>query len=149
MNNKWDLYFLNISKQAANMSKDPSTKVGSVIFDSNNRIISTGYNGFPKGIEDTEERLNNREIKYKLVIHAEQNSILFACRDLSGCSIAVWPFQPCSKCAGIIIQSGIKRVIAPNASEDVLSRWKEDLELSTQLFKEADVVLDIRRMDLI
>ena len=142
---KWELYFVNLAKQASSMSKDPSTKVGSVIFDKNNRVISVGYNGFPKGIEDTEERLNNRELKYKLVVHAEQNAILFAQRDLSGCSVATWPFQPCSKCAGIIIQSGIKKVISPHPSDDVLSRWKEDLELSTELFKEAKVKLQLVR----
>jgi len=78
----WHLRFLDLAKHISNWSKDPSTKVGAVIFDSDKRIISVGYNGFPKNISDDPEKYLNREIKYQMVVHAEINAILFAQRNL-------------------------------------------------------------------
>lgn len=71
---KWDRHFIRIAREVASISKDPSTKVG-VVLVKNRRIIGTGYNGFPEGIADTPERLNDRPTKYKLMLHAEENAI--------------------------------------------------------------------------
>ena len=66
---KWDKRFINIAESVSTWSKDPSRKIGAIAV-RNRKILSTGYNGFPKGIEDTEARLNVREIKYQYVVHA-------------------------------------------------------------------------------
>lgn len=136
----WDNFYLNLAELYASASKDPSTKVGSVIIDKDKRIVSTGYNGLPRNIEDTYERLNNREIKYSLIIHAERNALLYAKSNLENCTIFTWPFMPCSSCASLIIQSGIKRVVSLNNNN---SRWEESFNLSKEIFKEAKVELKL------
>jgi dCMP deaminase len=136
----WDNWFLGLAEYVSSASKDPSTKVGSVIVDPRRRIVSLGYNGFPAGIEDTEERLFNRELKYKLVVHAERNALMFSNSKVEGCTIYTWPFMPCSSCASLIIQSGITRVVSLNSQNP---RWVEDFNLSTSLFKEASVGLTL------
>lgn len=134
---KWDLRFLALAKFISTWSKDPSTQVGAVIFDSSNRIISMGYNGYPAGVPD--EGLENRERKYKTIIHAETNAIIFAQRDLSGCQIATYPFMPCSNCSSAIIQSGIKRVVYPSVSEEKALRWGDSFGIAMEQFLNAGV----------
>ena len=136
--NKWDKRFLSLAEHIAGWSKDPSTKCGAVIT-KDNKIISLGFNGLASGVEDYSERLANRDIKYKMVIHAEENAILFAKQDLEGCSIYLWPFPPCSNCAAKIIQTGIKRVIAPIASSDLIERWGDSLKISANMYDEVGV----------
>lgn len=140
--NKWEEKYLKLAIEVSSWSKDPSTKVGSVIF-SGNRFISLGFNGFPKNTKDSEEYLNNRTIRIARTIHAELNAILFAKEDLEGKTLAVYPFQPCCSCAAVIVQKGIKKVIAPKMSDDIRSRWKESCEYAEQLFLEAGVELEI------
>ena len=109
----WDEYFLGIAMLAARRSKDPSTQVGACIVSPDNIIISTGYNGMPKGCSDDEFPWDREgEItKYPFVVHAELNAILNASgRDLRGSRIYVALF-PCNECAKAIIQSGIKEVM--------------------------------------
>ncbi len=144
---KWDIWFLGLAKYTSTASKDPSTKTGAVIVDSDNRVVSLGYNGFPKGVDDSQERLNNRELKYKMIVHCERNAMLFAQRSLANCTLYTWPFMSCSVCAAMVIQSGIKRVVAPQAPADKLTRWGEDFELATTLFTEAKVDLELYPLD--
>lgn len=132
----WDNWFLGLAQYISTASKDPSTKVGAVIVDSDRRVISVGYNGFAKGVEDTEERLNNRDLKYKMIVHGERNAIIFAHRDLKGHTLYTWPFMPCSTCTSMVIQSGISRIVAPYSDNP---RWAEDFKISEQMFKEAGV----------
>ncbi len=109
----WDEYFMGVALLAAKRSKDPSTQVGACIVDSDNRILSTGYNGFPYGCSDDEFPWDREgeETKYPFVVHAELNAILNARgKNLSGAKIYVALF-PCNECAKAIIQSGIKEVI--------------------------------------
>lgn len=131
--NNWDKRFLILARHISTYSKDPSTQVGAVIFDKNNRVISMGYNGFPVGIKDN-ERIFDRDTKLQLTIHAEMNAILFSHNNLDGSTIAVWPFPPCSSCSSCIIQSGISRVISVN---NVPERWRESMEKSKALLREA------------
>ena len=149
---KWDLRFLDLAKFISKWSRDPSTQTGAVIVDSDNRIVSVGYNGFPKGVDDSEERYNNRELKYKIIVHCERNALLFANRSCKNCTLYTFPFMSCAVCASMVIQSGIKRCVAPanfsfipknepNATEPLKNRWKEEVDLATQLFKEARVEL--------
>jgi dCMP deaminase len=98
-----------------------------------------GYNGFPRNVDDLSERLKDRDLKLKLILHAEQNALLFAHEPLIGCRIYVWPFMPCSRCAGMIIQSGITEVIAPVSDNP---RWIDDFEIARDiLFNEAKIKL--------
>lgn len=136
---KWNKRFVELAEHISKWSKDSSTQVGAVIFDDNNRIISMGYNGLPQSVFDNQERYDNRELKYKTIIHAEMNSIIFAKRDLTGCSIATWPFLSCSNCTSAIIQSGIKRIISPRLPPELEERWKKSCELSLEMYKEANV----------
>ncbi|WP_177419881.1 deoxycytidylate deaminase [endosymbiont of Lamellibrachia barhami] len=137
MSMKWDTRFLGLAAHISGWSKDPSSQVGAVITDGN-RIISLGYNGFAAGVEDTQSRLSDRECKLNLTIHAEENAMIFAKRDLRGCTVYV-THPPCPRCASKLIQEEIGRVVFINPSEDFLSRWADDIELSRQMYREAVV----------
>ena len=136
---KWDLRFLELAKHISDWSKDPSTKVGCIIVGEDREIRSTGFNGFPRGIEDTDERLNNREIKYPMICHAEENAIMHAARtgiSLKECiAYVTWP--PCTRCARSLIQAGISEIVYPNEVE-IPDRWENDFELSLKMFKESE-----------
>lgn len=132
---KWDRRYLGLAYYVSNWSKDPSTKVGAVIT-RDNRVVSLGFNGFPEGVNDGIDRYENRDLKYKMIVHAEPNAIISAKQDLTNCWIYLWPFLSCSSCTGLIIQSGIKRVIAP---ENDNPRWAESFEISKTMFREANV----------
>ena len=111
----WDEYFMGIAMLAAKRSKDPNTQVGACIVSQDNIIISTGYNGMPKGCSDDIfpwDREGQQDMtKYPYVVHAELNAILNANgRDLRGSRIYVALF-PCNECAKAIIQSGVAEVL--------------------------------------
>lgn len=140
-NYHWYQRYLMVAKTYAGFSKDPSTQTGAVIVDSQRRIVSAGFNGFPIGIADTEERLNNRELKLKLILHAEEGALMASKQDLTGCTIFVYPLPPCNRCSLLIIQSGITKVVAPKLVGGLLDRWGESVKISRELFKEAKVEL--------
>jgi dCMP deaminase len=129
---------LDMAKHVSTLSKDPSTKVGAVIFDKKRRLVSAGYNGFARGVNDTAERLQNRDIKYRMIIHAEKNAIMFATAPLDGCTLVV-THPCCAQCAALIIQSGIQHVIWPEPSASFLQRWGDDYHLTMRQFSEAGV----------
>lgn len=90
MSERWDNHFLGMALYHSKLSKDPSTRVGSVIIGPDREILSAGFNGFPRGIADTHERLHDRDMKLKLVVHAEMNALLAAARTgmrLKGCTL--------------------------------------------------------------
>ena len=136
----WDHRFLNLARFIANWSKDPSTQVGCVIVDPMMRIVSTGFNGLPSGVEDTIERLENRDIKYEMVVHAERNAIIDAKRDLSGLTLYVWPLMPCSVCAAMIVQTGVSHVIATTTDNERLAEACH-FDLTEAMFQEASITL--------
>lgn len=138
---KWDRRFLGLAEHIAGWSKDPSTKAGCVIVDRANRIVSLGFNGLPARIADTEERLSNRELKYRLTLHAEQNALLFARVGLVGCTCYTWPLAPCAHCSVSLVQSGIARVVAPVATGSLGARWGADILLASDVLAEAGVDL--------
>lgn len=142
---KWDKRFVELARFISKWSKDPSTQTGAVIVDPNRRVISVGYNGLSQGVDDLPERLNNREIKYKIIVHCERNALLFANRSLDNCTLYTWPFMSCSTCAAMVIQSGVKRCVAPFSDNE---RWKADFELSQTMFAEAGVVVDLMDPEL-
>ena len=88
---KWDRRFLELAHHISTWSKDPSTQVGAVLVRDGNIVIGMGYNGFARGVYDTEERYSDRETKYKLVVHAEINAILMAGAAARGATLYVYP----------------------------------------------------------
>lgn len=129
---------IGLAEHIAKLSKDPSTQVGAVIFDEKRRVVSTGYNGFARGVHDIPERLHNRDVKYKMVLHAEKNAILFATAPLDGATIVV-THPCCAQCAAQIVQAGIKHVVWPEPDNTFLARWVDELYLTIQQFDEAGV----------
>ena len=140
MSEKWDKRFIELAKHIANWSKDPSTKVGCVVVGEDREIRSTGFNGFPRGIKDDDERLLDREQKYPLICHAEENAIMHAARigiSLKDCTAYVtWP--PCSRCARSLIQAGVREVVYPEDCE-IPERWEEDFAIANSMFTESGV----------
>lgn len=140
MNDKWDRRFIALARHISGWSKDPSTQVGCVVVGPDREIRSTGFNGFPRGIDDSDERLSDRELKYPFICHAEENAIMHAARigvSLKDCSAYVtWP--PCTRCARSLIQAGVRTVYYP-AGLEIPERWRSDFDISTQMFLEAQV----------
>ena len=137
---KWDRRFIGLAHHIAQWSKDPSPQVGCVVVGPDREIRSTGFNGFPRGIEDSAERLAQRELKYPLICHAEENAIMHAARigvSLKDCTAFVtWP--PCTRCARSLIQAGVREVAYPDGLQ-IPERWQHDFELSHSMFVEARI----------
>lgn len=134
--------FLEIAEHIAQWSKDPRTKVGAVLVGNKDQIISQGYNGFPRKIEDTEERLHDRALKHKYVIHAEMNAIynaIFNGASTEGTTIYISGLPCCHECAKGIIQTGISKVVMDSSPENSPEPWDESGKLALELFREAGV----------
>jgi dCMP deaminase len=142
---QWDDRFLDLAAQIGSWSKD-RTKIGAVIVDDNKRILSQGYNGFPRGIEDHTSRLENREEKLKYIVHAEMNCIYNACHSgvsLNGATLYVTGLPTCSDCAKGVIQSGIKRAVMKFNFDLLNGPWGKSWMTSQQMFSEANVYYEI------
>lgn len=134
--------FIPVAQAIAGLSKDPSTKVGAIILDDDCNILSVGFNGFPRGVNDNPERYADKQQKYPRIAHAEMNAIAQAARTgvrLLGSTMLVTALYPCSMCARIIIQSGIKQVYAPIADEDTNPLWISEGLISESMFSESGV----------
>jgi dCMP deaminase len=151
MIDKWDKRFIDLAKHINTWSKDPSTRVGAVLVGPDREILSVGYNGFPRGIADTPERLNDRPTKYELVVHAEINAIMNAARQgicTHGSTMYViatsvvtgedWGGAPCIRCAVETIQAGISRVCVPKPI-NMPSSWVESCEKGYRVLQESGV----------
>lgn len=140
MNDKWEKRFLGIAKrEISQWSKDPSTKVGCVIVDNDKNIVSTGINGFPRNVHDSQERLLDRDFKKKIIIHAEENALQRVRVDITGFT-AFTNVPPCSKCTSLLINAGIKKIVTIKPTEDILKRYAESFEISKMIMKEAGVI---------
>lgn len=140
----WDKRFMDMARHVAAWSKDKNTKLGAVIVDDENTILSIGYNGFPRGSNDNIEERYERPQKYLYTEHAERNAIYNAVRhgvSLKGSTIYV-PMFPCVDCARGIINSGIKTVVTyePNFYDE---KWGDSFKVSHQLFEECGVEIKI------
>ena len=156
---KWDQHFLSLALKHSELSKDPKTQVGSVIVGQDKEILSAGFNGFPRGIVDTEERLNDRETKLKLMVHAEMNALLAAARSgikLKGCTLylaatdetgVVWGGPPCTRCVVEIIQVGIAEIVS-YPIKPTPSKWHEDLSFSRKLIDEVGIIYRERQHNI-
>ena len=138
---KWQARFIRLAEEISTWSKDVSSRVGSVIVRPDRTICSVGFNGFPRGVVDSQDAIANRDAKLLRTIHAELNAILSAKESLDGYSIFVWPFQPCAQCAAAIIQAGITEVYCPYSDHLANERWSESFKTALQMFDEAEVRL--------
>jgi len=142
---KWDRRFLSLAKEVSTWSKDPSTQVGAVLVNKDKIVVGMGYNGFARGVDDSEERYNNRELKYKYVCHAEVNAIINAGHAAKGCTLYVYPafvMPPiCNDCCKYAIQAGVKEIVGHKADEnsEVAQRWKESILISRNMCLEAGI----------
>lgn len=139
---KWDERFLRIAYEVSTWSKDPGTRVGSVLVQ-DRRIIATGYNGFPQGISDNLERYSNRDTKLAFTVHAEVNAILNAAKSGAETRMSTLyvTFPPCVRCATSIIQAGITRLVCPDL-EFSPERWRSSFEEGQMLLKEAELLVE-------
>lgn len=134
----WDKKFIDLVNHIANWSKDKSTKVGAVIVNDRNKILSVGYNGFPIGVNDNIDERHARPTKYKWTAHAEENAILSSAEigvSLTNCKIYC-NYLPCPRCCRAIIQSGIKEIIYQH--ETVNSQNTPD-PISKEMLNEARI----------
>ena len=136
---RWHRRFLALSEQIATWSKDPSRGVGAVIVSPSKQIVSTGFNGLPRGVADRPERLE-RPVKYDLIVHAEMNAIIQCARNgVSPIGCVVYSsFFPCVNCALAIVQSGIETVVTYRPA-DGDEHWLESIDKSRAVFEEAGV----------
>lgn len=137
---KWDERFMEVAKLVASWSKDPSTQVGCVLVNEDRHIISTGYNGFPRGVSDCCGRYNHRPTKYEMVQHAEMNAITQAVSSTKGCTAYVTHF-PCSTCMGLLINSGIKKVVTTTPDKGLSERFELSFRVSRTMAHEAKIEL--------
>ena len=142
IDSKWDIRFMRLAREISSWSKDPSSKIGAVIVNDDRRILATGYNGFPRGIADTEERLNDREQKYPRIVHGEMNALmnaLYSGVSVKDAAIYVWGLPVCSECTKSVIQSGITKVVLTEP-QYAPEKWQEQwFNMSAPMYTEAGV----------
>lgn len=138
MNGSWDQRFMDLAHHVAQWSKDPSTKVGSVIVDDDKRVIGIGFNGFPRGVHDYIHRYDDRDTKLRFVAHAERNALDNATLSTKGATLYS-TLMPCCDCAKGIIQCGIKRVVTSKPIED---KPYFNFDVTETMFNEAGVELE-------
>ena len=138
----WDEYFMNLTRNVAVKSKDQSVKVGTVIVGPDHEVRSTGYNGFPRGVDESTSERWERPIKYQWIEHAERNAVYNAARmgtSVNGCT-AYMESPPCTECGRALIQAGIKEVVVSrqNPFKD-REDWKESIQFALDMLEEAGV----------
>ena len=142
---KYDARYLELAKHIATWSKDPSTAVGAVAIGERGQVLAQGYNGFPRGVLEPKERLENRQVKYSYVVHAEMNCIYNAGYNgakLDDSTLYVYGLPVCNECAKGIIQVGITRVVIPKNGTDGPDRWKVSILETHTMFDEAGIIYD-------
>lgn len=139
MNDKWHLRFLELADSISTWSKDPSRGVGAVIVSPMRQVIATGYNGLPRGFEDSDERLE-RPVKYDLIVHAEMNAIIQCARNgISPVGTTLYSsFSPCIHCTLAVVQAGISRVVTRSVAVGD-EHWNESIEKSISMFEEVGI----------
>lgn len=137
---KWDRRFMDLARHVADWSKDPSTKCGAVIVGRDSRQIALGYNGFPRGIKD-DDRLNDRQMKYRLIMHAERNALDNATFDMTGATI--YCTHPCIECAKSIISRRIARIVCPPLPPIEAGRWTAEIPEAAAMLREAGVEVTV------
>jgi len=140
----WDLKFIELSKHVAQWSKDTNRKNGAVIVDDDNIVLSLGYNGFPRDCDDSIESRYEQPIKYLYTEHAERNSIYHAARSgviIKNSRMYMTMFC-CADCARAIIQSGIKKIIAPTPDLEH-EKWGPHFKAAIDMLEEAKIEIQL------
>lgn len=141
----WDARLVALAMLVASWSKDPSTRVGAVVVDDRRRLLSVGYNGFPRGVADTPERLNDRPTKYALICHAEENALTQCETPIRHGATLYASLFPCQDCTKLALQRGITRICAP-APDLAHPRWGAHFATTLALLQEAGV--EVATVDL-
>ncbi|MBO1076343.1 deoxycytidylate deaminase [Roseomonas marmotae] len=137
---RWDSRYIGLAHHIAQWSKDPRAKVGAVLVNQPHaRIVATGFNGFPANVEDSVERLENKARKLQMILHAEQNALLNAGHAARGCDAYVVGKPVCNVCATLLIQSGVRRVVAAAPRPNTDSYWDKVGLLAIEMLREAGV----------
>ena len=143
-----DRHFLELALKHSELSRDPETRVGAVIVGPAGDVRSMGYNRFPEGIEESAARLNDRETKLSLMVHAELVAVMNAARvgiPLQGCTLyfaqtddtgLVWGGVPCTRCTDHLLMTGITEVIS-YPTKRAPSKWHRDWAFARELFRES------------
>lgn len=140
MIDKWDVRFNALAYMVATWSKDPERRVGAVVIDADHRVVGVGFNGLPRGVEDTGDRLEHVETRLLMSVHAEVNAILnSAPGTVEGATLYCTSF-PCAACAGVIIQAGITRIVGPPPDQE--SSWAASWEVAAVMMLEAGIQID-------
>lgn len=145
---KWDERYLQLAKQVSTWSKDPSTQVGAVAVGDKGQVLSQGYNGFPRGVKD-DDRYNDKDVKYRYVVHAEMNCIYnatFHGVSLNGATLYVYGLPMCNECAKAIVQVGITRVVSPYNGAATPEKWKVSCAHTQNLLKEVGIPYQFIKM---
>ena len=135
--NKWDLRYFSLALEVATWSKDPDKQVGAICVAPDRRQYVFGYNGFPVGIPDSEEKLADKKLKNLLMVHAEANCIVNSTTLLRGWTMHVTK-APCINCAKLIINAGISRVVCPSPG----GSWEDEQLMAISLMTEANVKVE-------
>jgi dCMP deaminase len=141
----WDEYFINIAEQVKLKSKDNNTKIGVVLVGKNNEIVSTGYNSFPRGINDDVLERQEKPEKYFWFEHAERNCIYNAARigvSTLGTTMYMTCGISCADCARAIISAGVEKIVLRSGKGAMSPKWQESAERSNQMFKEAGIIVE-------
>jgi dCMP deaminase len=140
---RWTEYFRNLAHNVKLKSKDINTQIGAVIVGKDKEIVSTGYNSFPRGIDDTKKQRQEKPEKYFFFEHAERNAIYNAARigvSTKGTTMYLSCGVPCADCARGIINAGIVRIFCEKGgSASRGPKWEESAERSWEMFDEASV----------
>ena len=142
---EWGEYFINIAEQVKLKSKDNNTKIGVVIVGKDNEIVSTGYNSFPRGIDDSVEERQEKPEKYFWFEHAERNAIYNAARigvSTLGTTMYMTCGISCADCARAIINAGISKIVLRSGKGAMSLKWVESAQRSNQMFKEAGIQIE-------
>jgi dCMP deaminase len=146
----WDELFFNLAEKYRDKSKDPSSQFAAIAVDDGNIPVAFGFNGFPKKVHDTPERYNDREVKYRFVVHAEANMVALASKSgksIDNCRLYIDTY-PCSTCCGILLQAGIKEIVlngdsAKHKDMAFQERWKADIDVTKIMCEEAGVKIRV------
>jgi dCMP deaminase len=138
----WTEYFRQIAHTVKLKSKDESTQIGAVIVGHDHEIVSTGYNSFPRGIDDTRPERQARPEKYYFMTHAEVNSVVNAARigvSTKGCTMYLTCDIPCCDCTKAIINAGIQEIYCVRGGGAQGTLWDEHAKRSLQMLNEAGI----------